>query len=665
MFSFQIIADKKNLDSNLFRTLMIIVTIGILVTSCTSNGDSESWKQPLNPEDWPHYARDLGSTKYSPLEQIHHDNVDQLEIVWKWESADYDLLEEYPDLEINNNFQTTPIKIDDKIYTTTSMGQALALNPSTGEVLWTYNPYLLGDRTPTGRTNRGLSYWKDGTDERILLGSGEYLIALDAQTGKLVQDFGTEGRVHLAQDIDDRVTRDRWASVPLVVRDVVIVGSQALAETRNWQRSPPGYVRGFDVRTGKLKWRFNPIPQAGEPGNDTWADSSWAYTGHGNVWTLMTGDAETGTVFLPLKTTTNDWYGGHRKGDNLYGESLVALNSETGEIRWHYQTVHHGLWDYDLPAAPNLVNVHIDGQEIKAVAQVTKQAFIFFFNRETGEPIWPIEERPVLPSDVPGEQAAVTQPFPTWPTPFDLQGITKEDLIDFTPELRNEAIEILSDFVYGPMYTPPTVRDENLTGRMGTVMMPGWVGGANWGGGAIDPETGMIYIPSVTSPNVVALEPPDPEISDFNFVRGLPREVSMPQGLPILKPPYGRITAIDCNTGNHIWMQPNGPGPIDHPLLKDMDLPWLGQRGRPAPLLTKTLLFLGEGSEGALSILPIAGGPTFRAWDKKTGEVIWEVELEAGTSGAPMTYMINGKQHLLVAIGDHEVRGQYVVFALP
>jgi quinoprotein glucose dehydrogenase len=379
----------------------------------------------------------------------------------------------------------------------------------------------------------------------------------------------------------------------------------------------------------------------------------------------MSADEDLGHVYLPLKTTTNDWYGGHRLGDNLYGESVAAVDVETGELVWHYQMVHHGLWDYDPPAAPNVLDVVVDGRPVKMLAQVTKQAFVFALDRETGEPIWPVEERPVPPSDVPGEVAALTQPFPTRPAPFDLQGLTTDDLIDFTPELRAEAETILWDFVYGPMFTPPSVKDEGPGGKQGSILMPGWVGGANWGGAAVDPETGLLYVPSVTSPSVTALVRPDPDSSDFRFVRGLPREVPMPQGLPLLKPPYGRVTAIDMGSGEHRWMRPNGPGPRDHPAIRDLDLPWLGQRGRVGPLLTRTLLFLGEGSEAALSILPIAGGKVFRAWDKATGDVLWEVELEAGTSGAPMTYLAGGRQFVVVAIGDQNTTGRLVAFALP
>ena len=615
--------------------------------------------------DWPSYGADVESTKYSPLDQIRAENVSELEVVWRWENADYDLAETQPEARVNPNFQTTPLKVGSRLLTTTNLGQALALDPATGAELWRYDALGHGAGSLTTRANRGGAFWSDGDEERFLLISGEHLVSLDAETGVPDPAFGAGGKVDLTDDPDPRVTRYFWTSAPLVVRDVVIVGSTFLAENRNWQTAPPGYVRAYDVRTGRLVWRFNPIPQEGTVGSETWEDGSETYTGDANAWTLMSADPDLGLVYLPLKTTTNDWYGGPRPGANLFGESVVAVDVETGERVWHYQMVHHGLWDYDPPAAPILGDVTVDGERVPAVFQVTKQAFVFAFDRRTGEPLWPIEERPVPPSHVPGEQAHPTQPFPTRPAPFDLQGVTDDDLIDFTPELREEAREILGGFVYGPMFTPPTLRDDRPGGTLGTILMPGWVGGANWNGAAFDPETGMLYVPSVTSPSVTALVPPDPANSDLRYVRGLPREVPMPGGLPLLKPPYGRITAIDMNTGDHRWMVANGPGPRDHPAIAHLDLPWLGQRGRPAPLLTRTLLFLGEGSESALSILPIAGGKAFRAYDKRTGAVVWETELPAGTSGAPMTYLHEGKQYIVVAIGDEDVRGQYVAFALP
>ena len=653
-----------------FRSLSGWIGTFIVMGSGILAGCSpEAQAPPATQRDaeWRHYANDLGSSKYSPLDQINGDNVADLDIAWTWESADYDLFPEtQADSAVNPNLQTTPIMVGGVLYASTNMGQAVALDPSTGEELWVHNPWTALGLEPRGRANRGVGYWPGETEEdegTVFLVFGEHLAALNASDGTPRTGFGTEGVIHLATHPDPRVSTYSWTSAPLVIRNLVIVGSQRMAPNRDFVRAPPGFVRAFDVRTGELRWTFNPIPGPRETGHESWEGDSWEYTGDAGAWTLISGDEDKGLVYLPLKTTTNDWYGGARPGDNLFGESLVCLNAETGELVWHYQMVHHGLWDYDLPAAPILADITVDGREIEAVVQVTKQAFTFVFDRVTGEPVWPIEERPVPAGNVPGEWYAPTQPFPTRPAPFDLQGITEDDLIDFTPELRAEAVDILSDFVWGPMFTPPTVKDDRPGGTQGTILMPGWVGGANWNGAAVDPETGTLYVPSVTSPNVTALVPP--ESGDHRYIRGLPREVPMPGGLPLLKPPYGRITAIDLNSGEHAWMTPNGPGPQDHPALAGMDLPWLGQRGRPAPLLTRSLLFIGEGSTAALSILPIAGGDMFRAYDKGTGDPVWEMDLGAGTSGAPMTYMADGRQYVVVAIGDAETRGQFVALALP
>jgi quinoprotein glucose dehydrogenase len=644
-------------------TAASFVAIGLAVPGCDAPAGNTA--PPSASEDWTSYGGDVGSTKYSALDQITAENVGDIDVAWSWESADYRPAADAPRAFVNNVLQATPLKVGDRLFTTTNLGQAAALDPGSGEELWRFDPHAYEWAGPATRANRGPAYWTDGTEARVFLISGERLVSLDADSGAPAGAFGVDGAVDLAQDPDPRVTRYFSSSAPLVVGDIVVVGSTFLAENRNWQRSPPGYVRAYDVRTGEQRWRFNPIPGPGEPGSETWLNGSNEYTGHASAWTLMSADPALGLVYLPLKTTTNDWYGGHRPGGNLYGESLVAVDADTGERVWHFQMVHHGLWDYDPPAAPILGDVTVDGERIPAVFQVTKQAFVFAFDRRTGEPLWPIEERPVPTSPVPGEWTSPTQPFPTRPAPFDLQGITEDDFIDFTPELRAEALEIASHFVYGEMFTTPTVRDDSVGGTQGTILMPGWVGGANWNGAAFDPETGFLYVPSVTSPNVTALVDPADDVSDFNYVRGLPREVPLPGGLPLLKPPYGRITAIDMNTGDHQWMKANGPGPRDHEAIADLDLPWLGQRGRPGPLLTKSLFFIGEGSKDALSVLPIAGGPMFRAYDKATGDVVWEIELAAGTSGAPMSYMHNGRQYIVVAIGDAETTGRLVALALP
>ena len=614
--------------------------------------------------EWRSYGGDAGSTKYSSLDVIDETNVQDLEVVWRWQTVDYERQAEDPDVRFNSLLLATPLKVGDALFTSTNLGQAAAIDAVTGETLWVYNSVAEGTSAGRGRGTRGLAYWTDGSDERLLTVSGEHLVALGTRTGELYPEFGENGKVDLRQDMGPRLQRYSWNAAPLICGDVVVVGA-AMSDSPTRQEATPGYVRGYDVITGELRWRFNPVPQPGEAGNETWEDGSWQYSGNANVWSLMSADEELGYVYLPVSTPTNDWYGGHRLGDNLFAESLVALECATGERVWHYQMIHHGLWDYDNPAAPNLVDITVDGRPIRAVVQVTKQGFTYVFDRVTGEPVWPIVELPVPPSLVPGERASPTQPFPTWPLPFERQGITANDLIDFTPELRAEAIEILGGYVFGPIFTPPSVRSEDPDDTQGTIQLPGWVGGADWNGAAIDPETQILYVPSVTAPIVVSLVKPNPDASDFNYVRGAPRSVQGPRGLPLVKPPWGRITAIDLNSGEHLWMVPNGEGPRDHEALQGLDLPRLGAPGRPAPLLTKTLLFIGEGSPSMLAMPRLAGGNMFRAYDKDTGEVLWETELQAGTAGAPMTYMADGKQYIVVGIGEANRPAEFIALSLP
>ena len=640
------------------RSILCVGVFGVALPASPTFG-----QQGAQNGEWRSYGGDAGSTKYSPLDAIDETNVQNLEVVWRWESVDYQRQAEDPELTFNHVLLATPLKVGNALYTSTNLGQAAAINPVTGETLWVYNSVAEGTAVEQPRSTRGLAYWADGSEDRLFLVSGEHLVALGAQTGELYPEFGEDGKVDLRRDMGPQLERYRWNAAPLVCGDMVIVGA-ALSDNPTRKEMTPGYVRGYDVITGQLRWRFNPVPQPGELGNETWEDGSWEYSGNANVWSLMSADEELGYVYLPVSTPTNDWYGGHRLGDNLFAESLVALECATGERVWHFQMVHHGLWDYDNPAAPNLVDITVDERPIKAVVQVSKQGFVYVFDRVTGEPVWPIEERAVPPSTVPGERVSPTQPFPTRPAPFERQGITVDDLIDFTPQLRAEAIEILNGYVYGPMFTPPSVRSDNPDDTQGTVQLPGWVGGADWNGAAFDPETQILYVPSITAPIVAALVEPDPEVSNFTYVRGPPRSVVGPQGLPLVKPPWGRITAIDLNEGEHVWMVPNGEGPRDHEALQGLDLPRLGVPGRPAPLLTKTLLFIGEGSPNMVAMPRFGGGKMFRAYDKDTGEVLWEMELPAGTSGAPMTYMADGRQYVVVAVGDANHHAEFIALSL-
>jgi quinoprotein glucose dehydrogenase len=646
--------------------------------------------------EWRYYGGDAGSTKYSPLDQIDVTNVKQLQIAWRWKAENFGPRPDY-------NWEVTPLMIGGVLYFTAgSRRDAIAVDAATGETLWMYrlNEGERGDRAVRTQ-NRGLAYWSDGrNDRRILLVSpGFQLVALDAQTGVPIPSFGRNGIVELTEGLDRDVVKPGQigsSSPAIVIRDVVVVGAALAAGSAPASKSNvPGYIRGYDVRTGKRIWTFRTIPHPGEPGNETWLNDSWQYTGNTGAWAPLSGDEELGYVYIPVEMPTGDFYGAARLGDNLYADSLLCLDARTGKRVWHFQTVHHDLWDWDLSSAPILADITVDGKRIKAVAQVTKQAFTFVFDRVTGKPVWPIEERPVPQSSVPGEKTSPTQPFPTKPAPFDRQGITADDLIDFTPELKAEALKIVAQYQTGPLYLPPRVRDAG--GKLGALILPHHTGGANWPGGAFDPETGILYVSSLTNPDALALSVADPKRSDMGYIAsmrsrgeaerpadpagGRPRfsvlgEGSIrpnigPQGLPLVKPPWGRITAIDLNTGEHVWMIANGDAPEavkSNPALKGLDLSnVLKNAGKPerSPLLvTRTLLFGADGS-GLFNAGPDAGGRIFRAIDKKTGAIIHEMALPASTTGVPMTYMVDGKQYIVVATGARGVAAELVALALP
>jgi quinoprotein glucose dehydrogenase len=605
--------------------------------------------------EWPSYGGDTGSSKYSPLEQIQAGNVERLRIAWTWDSPDGPVVERNRGIT-PGAFKATPIMSDGVLYIRTSLSQVAAIDAATGRQLWVFDPesWKAGRPTNLGFNSRGVARWADDQEARIFVATGDaHLWALDAGTGKPISGFGEAGKIDLTEGMRRSVPRRSYQmmSPPLVIRDVVIVGS-SISDGPRFQTAPPGDVRAFDVRTGELKWIFHTIPQEGEFGNETWENASWTYTGNTNVWTIMSADEELGYVYLPVGTPTNDWYGGHRPGDNLFAESLVCLDVETGERVWHFQFVHHGVWDYDIPAAPTLLDLTVDGRPIKAVAQVTKQGFVYVFDRVTGEPVWPIEERPVAASQIPGEKLSPTQPFPTKPAPYERQGISTADLIDFTPELRAEAEKLLEAYEYGGLFHPPSEK--------GTINMPGWFGGANWQGAAADPETGHIYIPSTAGMIRVGLVRPNPDESDFRYMRGGGGNVRGPRGLPLIKPPYARITAIDLNSGEHVWMIPHGNG-IRQRLI-DMgiaDPGPLGGGSSTGPVLTKTLLFIGHGGNRDAGEPPV-----LRAIDKATGEVIHAVELPAVPTGTPMTYMAGGRQYITLAFGAGATSG-LMALALP
>jgi quinoprotein glucose dehydrogenase len=625
--------------------------------------------------EWRAYSGDNGATKYAPLDQIDRSNAARMRIAWRRPAVDASILDRVPGLRADNNFRATPLMIDGMLYSPNGIGFVEAFDPATGQTIWIEEPFEAGPAGYRGTATRGVAYWTDGTERRILVQRSDHLMALDAKTGEPFADFGDAGRVNLTEGLGPDLTYT-WSGAPLVIRDVVVLGMSNGDNFAN-KEAARGDVRAYDVRTGELRWQFHVIPQAGEFGTDSWEDESWRYSGHAPVWALFSADDELGYVYMPVTSATNDMYGGHRLGDNLFTQSIVCVDAETGERIWHFQLTHHGLWDYDPPSAPILMDIEVDGRPIKAVTQLTKQSWAYVFDRETGEPVWPIVERPVPQSNVPGERTSPTQPFPTRPPPYDRQGATEENLIDFTPELRAEALEIVKRYTIGPLYTPPSVREPGPDGNLGTIQLPGSGGGSNWQGGAFDPETNILYVPSATAPFVADIEPGDPDFTNLRYVKGTRIWMYGPSGLPLFKPPYGRITAIDMNAGEILWQVANGEGPRNHPLLRDLNLPRLGYPGHAAALVTRTLLFAGEGSTAML----VAGGrippqmpietapnyaePWFRAYDKATGEIVAELELPAGTTGAPITYMHNGKQFIVVAIGGQDEPPEWVALSLP
>ncbi|MDH4063132.1 MAG: pyrroloquinoline quinone-dependent dehydrogenase [Acidobacteriota bacterium] len=641
------------------RSRLVVVTGLCVVTLGLTSPRVRRGEQTRGADvEWTHYAGNAGSQKYSPLDRIARDNIGRLRVAWRWTSPDNALVAEQPLLR-PGMYHDTPLMVKGTLYTVTSLGQIAALDPATGQARWVFDPESWKSGRPgnLGFVHRGLAYWSDGTRERLLLGTGDaYLLSVDASTGRLDPAFGDRGRVDLMAGVAyaTRAASYSVSAAPVVCRGVVVVGA-SIHDGPTHKEWPRGDVRGFDVRTGRQLWTLHAIPQAGEVGHDTWQGDAASYTGSTNVWTNMSADEALGYVYLPFGTATNDFYGGHRLGANLFAESLVAVDARTGRRVWHYQMVHHGVWDYDLPAAPSLVDLTVDGREVKAIAQVTKQGFTFVFDRRTGKPVWSIEERRVPQSAVAGERTSPTQPFPSRPPAFERQGLTDDDLVDFTPELRDRALDVLANYDRGPLYTPPSER--------GTVALPGWVGGANWGGAAVDPLTGRLYVPSITSPSVLQLLKPDPEASNFLFRRG---GVTMPptlDGLPIVKPPYSRVTAIDLTRGELRWTTPLGDGPRAHPLIRDLNLPPLGSGLRGSPLVTRTLLFvaMGQGSIGLGRAVTVGGRPPSRilppeppalvAFDKDTGEVVWSTVPSGRPVASPMTYLVNGVQYLVVATG--------------
>jgi quinoprotein glucose dehydrogenase len=699
--------------------LRLIVPL-LLLAATTAGLRGQS--RPAGAE-WTTYGGDLASTRYSPLDQITKDNFNKLEIAWRFKT---DAMGPRPEF----NFQVTPLMVDGVVYSTAGTRRAVvALDAVTGEMKWMHseNEGKRGESAPRLLSGRGLAYWpgSGGQGARIVyVTPGYQMVALDAKTGVPAAGFGKNGIVDLKMEDDqpvDPITGEIGLhATPIIAKDVIVVGAAHLEgsapKSKNHEK---GFIRGYDARTGKRLWIFHTIPSPGEFGNNTWEKDSWAYTGNAGVWAQMTIDEELGMVYLPVELPTGDYYGGNRPGNGLFGESVVALDLKTGVRKWHYQLVHHGIWDMDIPCAPILADITVDGRKIKAVAQITKQGWVYVFDRTNGQPVWPIEERPVEKGDVPGEWYAPTQPFVTKPPPFDRQGVSADDVIDFTPELHAEGLKLLSRYKIGPIFTPPVV--SKVDGPLGTLILPSVTGGANWQGGALDPETNKLYIYSVTTPSALGLVQPDPAKSDFGYVLGVARANAPPvqtqtesagparneppaaaagsgqtsgggrgqaaaeggrgqapaargggpgalsvQGLPLIKPPYGRITAIDLNKGDISWQIAHGDTPDNvknHPALKGIEIPRTGRPGRIGVLVTKNLVIAGEG--GFVTTANGQRGAMLRAYDKATGADVGAVYMPAPQTGSPMTYFFNGKQYIVVAVSGASYTGELVAFKLP
>jgi quinoprotein glucose dehydrogenase len=675
---------------HLARTAAVLV-VGVSLSVGTGAQRGRPPAGTTNGE-WPTYGGDLHSTRYAPLDQINKDNFSELEVAWRFKT---DALGPRPEY----NLQSTPLMVDGVLYSTGGTRRAVvALDAATGEMLWMHrlDEGQRGESAPRLLSGRGLSYWSDGREARVVyVTPGYQMVALDAKTGARVASFGKDGIVDLKEDYGQGIDLVSGPvglhSAPVIADDVVVIGAAFLTGANpKSKRNIKGYVRGFDVRTGTRLWMFHTIPEAGEFGRDTWAGDSASYTGNTGVWAQMSIDEELGLVYLPVELPTHDYFGGDRAGDNLFSESIVAVELKTGKRRWHYQLVHHGMWDMDIPCAPILADITVNGRPVKALAQPTKQAFLYVLDRETGEPIWPIEERPVPQGDTPGEWYSPTQPIPTRPAPYDGQGLSIDDLIDFTPELRAEAVKLVSRYRLGPVYTPPSV--SRIEGPIATLTMGAQAAASNWPGASYDPETHTLFVASQTSVATLGLVSPSPGVSDVPYHQGtvlagartdggsgssaagpavaaadvLSANLTV-QGLPLIKPPYSRITAINLDTGDFRWQVPFGATPpniTNHPALKGLDLPPLGRPGNNnGSLVTKTLLIIGEKNFGPTP----SGqrGAMLRAYDKTTGQEVGSVYLPAPQTGSPMTYMLNGLQYLVVAISGGSYTGELLVLKLP
>jgi quinoprotein glucose dehydrogenase len=630
--------------------------------------------------EWPTYGGDLGNTKYSPLKQINASNFDKLQIAWRFKT---DNLGPRPEF----NMEGTPLMAKGVLYSTAGSRRAVvALDPSSGELIWVHseNEGERGSKAPRTLSGRGLSYWTDGREERILYVTPGYrLVALDAKNGQPVKAFGANGIVDLKLNDDqqiDLVTGEVGLhATPIVAGNTVIIGAAHLAGgTPKSRTNVKGYVRGFDVKTGKRLWIFHTIPKPGEFGYDTWLNDSADYTGNTGVWAQISVDEELGLAYLPVEMPTGDYYDGHHPGNNLFAESIVAVDLKTGQRKWHYQLVHHGMWDWDIPCAPILADIPSNGKILKVLAQPTKQSILYVFDRTNGKPIWPIDEIPVPKGDVPGEWYSPTQPMPTKPPAYGRNGFAPKDLLDFTPELHAEAEQVAARHKMGPIFTPPVLSKPD--GPLGTLLIGCCQGGTNWPGGSYDPETHIVYVYGKSEVTSLGLVKPAEGQSDMNYVRGFARAANAPgggdeggggaslavRGLPLIKPPYGAISAIDLTKGEILWQVPHGETPDNirnHAALKGVNIPRTGRAGNIGTLTTSTLVISGEA--GFITNPQGQRGAYLRAYDKATGKDAGTAWMPAGETGSPMTYMYKGKQYIVLAIGGQGFPAELIAYSLP
>jgi len=611
-------------------------------------------KEMRSEISWKHFGGEMSAQRYSSIDQINNKNVNDLEISWRWKSKDFGNFQEIRNVSM-------PIMRNGLVFIGVGSTRSIAaIDAENGETVWIWHPNE-GDRFSSAArkdSGKGVAYFEDDNEKKrvIVITPGYQLVSLDADTGIADENFGINGIVDLTvgmrtsskQELDVGST-----SPPLVIDDVIIVGSAHKASfAPASMANVKGDVRGYDAHTGNLLWTFKTIPSKGEYGYDTWLNGSADYTGNASVWAPMSADQDLGLVYLPIESATGDRYGGDRPGDNLFSSSLVAVDAKTGKLRWHYQIVHHDIWDYDNSSAPILADL----DEKKIVIQLTKQSYAFVFDRETGEPYWPINEINVPKSDVPGEWTSPTQPIPSLPEAYDRSGVSRNDLIDYTPEISQAVENLIKDYRLGPLYTPPSLA-ESKDGTKGTLSLPFPTGGSNWEGGAYDPETNLLYVPSQTRLALLSLKDGD-ESTDVRYVASNSPKLEV-FDIPIAKPPWGRITAIDMNSGKIKWSVANGETPeaiINNPYLKGVEIPRTGKATRAGLLLTKTLLFAGEG---------FGGDPVFRAHDKYNGKIISEIVLPGSQSSPPSTYMINNRQFIIMTISDGKSPAELIALSLP